>query len=185
MTSSFVVIEKDCWNGRRNFLRVAVLLYLLIVCAGLSHAQKPQPMIGSVVPDFERSDLHGNRVRVSVLRGHVVLLNFWATWCAPCQQEMPVFVEWQKKYAGQGLQILGVSMDDDDRLVRKLATRLQINYPLMMADKNLLDSYGEILGLPVTLLVDRKGVIRARFEGETHPTEIEKQLRQLLAESSA
>jgi cytochrome c biogenesis protein CcmG, thiol:disulfide interchange protein DsbE len=132
-------------------------------------------------PDFARMDLHHAQVHLADYRGKVVLLNFWATWCAPCLLEMPHFVEWQNRYGAQGLQVLGVSMDDDESPVRSLDKKLRLNYPVTMGDVKLGELYGGILGLPVTYLIDRKGVIRARFEGETELRKIENQLKSLLA----
>jgi peroxiredoxin len=132
-------------------------------------------------PDFARMDLHHAQVHLADYRGKVVLLNFWASWCAPCLLEMPHFVEWQNRYGAQGLQVLGVSMDDDESPVRSLDKKLRLNYPVTMGDVKLGELYGGILGLPVTYLIDRKGVIRARFEGETELQKIENQLKSLLA----
>jgi peroxiredoxin len=132
-------------------------------------------------PDFARTDLDGARIRLADYRGKVVLLSFWATWCAPCLEEMPRFVEWQKHYGAQGLQVLGVSMDDDDYPVRALDRKLHLNYPVVMGDEKLGALYGGVLGLPVTYLVDGKGMIRARFDGETNPLRIERRLTNLLS----
>jgi len=136
-------------------------------------------------PDFVRTDLHGAPIHLKAWRGKVVLLNFWASWCAPCLQEMPLFAQWQTRYAGQGFQALGVSMDDTDDPVRRLQAKLQLNYPLVMGDSKLGQLYGGILGLPVTYLIDRQGRIRVRYQGETDPATIENELRLLLSAPAA
>ena len=100
------------------------------------------------------------------MRGRVVLLNFWATWCAPCQVEMPRFVAWQTKYKAEGLSIVGVSMDDNSEPVKALVGKRKLNYPVVMGDEKLGLAYGGVLGLPVTYLIDRQGIIRARYQGE-------------------
>jgi peroxiredoxin len=97
---------------------------------------------------------------------------------------MPRFVEWQTKYGTRGLQVLGVSMDDSDSPVRTLNRKLHLNYPVMMGDERLGELYGGILGLPVTYLIDRRGVVRARFQGETDLSKIEGQLKVLLSTPS-
>lgn len=146
-------------------------------CAGASLLNKRAPV-------FKRVDLRNTPVRLADFRGKVVLLNFWATWCAPCLYEMPHFVEWQTSYGPRGLQLLGVSMDDSDAPVRALDRKLHLNYPVMMGDERLGELYGGIFGLPVTYLIDRRGVVRARFQGETDLSKIEGQLKTLLSEPS-
>ena len=79
---------------------------------------------------------------------------------------MPSFVTWQRKYGSQGLQIIGISMDDDPALVRSLVGKLKLNYPVAMGDVKLGNLYGGVLGLPVTYLIDRHGIIQAEFQGE-------------------
>ena len=95
----------------------------------------------------------------------MVLLNFWATWCAPCRVEMPVFAAWQRRYGPRGLQVIGISMDDDAAPVRRLAARLKLDYPIAMGDASLGEQSGGVLGLPITYLIGRNGVVRAEFEG--------------------
>ena len=96
-----------------------------------------------------------------------MLLDFWATWCAGCQIELPKFAAWQKKYGTQGFSVVAVSMDDTDAPVRKTVRRLQLNFPVVMGDARLGDSYGGLLGLPVTYLIDRHGKILAEFKGDS------------------
>lgn len=174
----------------RKFLggaRVLMCLAVLLLCsvAVVAHGQSAHmqgPAIGKPAPALMRTALDGKPVDLAKLRGKVVLLNFWATWCAPCQVEMPVFVGWQKAYQAQGLQVVGVSMDDDAGPVRRLTRRLQVNYPVAMGDEKLGAAWGNVLGLPLTFVIDRKGVVRARFQGETDPAKILAALKPLLAE---
>jgi thiol-disulfide isomerase/thioredoxin len=126
-------------------------------------------------------DLDHKRLDLNTYRGKVVLLNLWATWCAPCQVEMPSFVAWQKTYGPQGLQVIGISMDDDPALVRSMNGKLKLNYPVVMGDVKLGDLYGGVLGLPITFLIDRHGVIQAEFQGEPDMNKIEKQMQSLLS----
>ena len=109
-----------------------------------------------------------------------MLLNFWATWCAPCLIEMPIFSKWQQQYASQGLQIIGISMDDDSAPVRKLMAKVKPVYPIAMGDAKLGDQYGGVMGLPLTYLIDRQGIVRARFQGETDAATIEKEIKLML-----
>jgi thiol-disulfide isomerase/thioredoxin len=127
-------------------------------------------------------DLRHRKVDLNSYRGKVVLLNFWATWCAPCQLEIPRFVAWQRQYGPSGLQVIGISMDDDPALVRKLYKKLGLNYPVAMGDEKLGELYGGILGLPVTYLIDSNGKVSAEYHGEADLNAIEVQLKLLLAD---
>jgi thiol-disulfide isomerase/thioredoxin len=169
-------------------LNRCVLLTCCVILASASPAisqtapARPHiPAIGKPAPVFVRPSLDGGRIDLAAFRGKVVLLDFWATWCAPCQAEMPTFASWQRQYAAQGLQVVGVSMDDDATPVRRLAARLKIGYPMVMGDEKLGAQYGGILGLPLIYVVGRDGVIRSRFQGETDPAKILAALRPLLA----
>ena len=165
--------------GLRRFSPAFLLpmAFVSLIASGAPH--KPS-LLNKPAPPFARTTLDHERIDLVALRGRVVLLNFWATWCAPCQIEMPRFVTWQEEYSGQGLSIVGVSMDDDSETVQAFLRKKKLNYPVMMGDEKLGLAYGGVLGLPVTYLIDRQGVIRARYEGETHLDAMETLLRQLL-----
>jgi cytochrome c biogenesis protein CcmG, thiol:disulfide interchange protein DsbE len=137
-----------------------------LLCAGGLRPQTLADLVHKEAPAFVREDLSGRRIDLKTYRGKVVLLNFWATWCASCQVELPQFVEWQKKYGAQGLQILAISMDDGPELVRRTAGRLHLDFPVLMGDAKLGEKYGGVLGLPVTFLIDRDGKIAEQFKGE-------------------
>ena len=97
-------------------------------------------------PDFTRTDLNGVPFSLSNYRGKLVLLNFWATWCAPCLAEIPAFITWQTAYGRPGLQIVGISMDDDSAPVKRAYQKYRMNYPVMMGDAELGESFGGVLG---------------------------------------
>jgi len=163
--------------------RFALILLLVAVClaAGGTHdACAATSLVHKRAPEFVRTDLDRKRLDLNAYRGKVVLLNFWATWCAPCQVEMPHFMAWQQKYGPRGLQVIGISMDDDPALVRQAYRKLKLNYPVAMGDVKLGDLYGGVLGLPVTYLIDRHGEIQAEYQGETNLNKIERQMQSLL-----
>ena len=168
------------WRGVAFRSRVIVVFCLLAVLMA-AHASAAPIGVNQVAPDFIRTDLHKAQVHLSDYRGKVVLLDFWATWCAPCLEEMPRFVEWQGRYGKQGFQMLGVSMDDEDSSALAIEKKLHLNYPVVMGDAKLGELYGGILGVPVVYLIDRNGVIRARFDGDVDPHLIEAALNRLLA----
>ncbi|MFZ0800385.1 MAG: TlpA disulfide reductase family protein [Terriglobales bacterium] len=134
-------------------------------------------------PDFSLTELSTRRTfRLSDYRGKVVLLDFWATWCDPCKQEIPHFVAMQNQYASQGLQVLGISMDDDEPPVRDFQQQFKMNYPVALGNPKLADQYGGILGLPITFLIDRQGRIVARHVGATDASVFEAEIKKLLTQ---
>jgi peroxiredoxin len=163
-------------------MRMIGFFACMLFGASLVSAQSAGPLLHRPAPQFVRPDLDQKRIDLSAYRGKVVLLTFWATWCAPCQIEMPHFIDWQARYGPAGLQIIGVSMDDDSGPVQALARRRHLNYPIVMGDAELGTVYGGILGLPVTFLIDRHGKIAARFKGETNLVSMEHVMKQLLRE---
>jgi peroxiredoxin len=160
---------------------LARLLTVPLLCSiAIAASATPRRLIHKPAPLFVRADLQGRPVDISALKDRVVLLSFWATWCEPCQVEMPRFIDWQTRYGPQGLQVIGVSMDDSDAPVRDLASQRGVNYTVLMGDAKLARLYGGILGLPVTFLIDRQGRIAARFKGEVNLDAVERTLRRLL-----
>jgi cytochrome c biogenesis protein CcmG/thiol:disulfide interchange protein DsbE len=143
-------------------------------------AQSPKPATYTVAPGFSRHDLDHRNVNLSAYRGKVVLLNFWATWCAPCLTEIPRFAEWQQKYGGRGLQVIGISMDDDEAPVHAAYKKYKLNYPVLMGDEQLGELYGGVLGLPVTFLIDRNGKIRFKHEGAANLNILGREVKALL-----
>ena len=117
---------------------------------------------------------------LSAYRGKVVLLDFWATWCDPCREEIPRFVDLQSKYGNQGLQIIGVSMDDGPEPVREFYQRFKMNYPVVMGNAKIGEQYGGVLGLPIAFLIGRDGRIQAKHIGATGVSVFEKEIVILL-----
>ncbi|MBZ5687040.1 MAG: TlpA family protein disulfide reductase [Acidobacteriia bacterium] len=131
-------------------------------------------------PDFTLPLIDGGQLRLSSYRGKVVLLDFWATWCVPCRDETPHFVELQQKYGGQGLQIVGVSMDDSPDPVRTFYQQFHMNYPVVMGTADVGGAYGGVLGLPIAFLIDREGRIYAKHIGATDAAVFDKDITTLL-----
>jgi len=133
----------------------------------------------SFAPELLLTDLGGQKLELSSYRGKVVILDFWATWCEPCRTEIPRFVELQNEYRDQGLQIIGISLDDDPKPVRGFYQQFKMNYPVAIGDANLAERYGGILGLPVNFVIDREGRIHAKHVGEVDISLIEQEINSL------
>ena len=133
-------------------------------------------------PEFAMLDLEGKQHNISDWDGQVILLNFWATWCPPCLEEIPAFIELQESYADQGLQILGVAVDDD-QAVRAFADGMDFNYPVLPGGTDaiaLSKRYGNKLGvLPYTVFINRDRVISHVIQGELSKKKAENILKQL------
>ena len=166
---------------------LAVTLGIALAVAGMAtgptaHAATRTALVpGDPAPDFTHPDLAGTPVHLADYRGKVLLVNFWASWCGPCLEEMPRLVAWQHDHAAAGLQIIGVSMDDSVAPVKRLLARQPVDYPIVLGDAKLGAAYGGVLGLPLSFLVDRQGRIVARYQGEPDLVKIESRIKDLLA----
>jgi len=162
----------------RRAVSLGAVLWLALAGSGSFGAST---LVNRPAPEFSRPDLNGAPVSLAGYRGKVVLLNFWATWCGPCRVEIPRFMEWQQQDGPEGLQVLGISIDDSDTPVRAYVREHRLNYPVVMGDARLGALYGGIYGVPVTFLIDRAGIVRARFDGEGDWGRMESEMRKLLA----
>jgi peroxiredoxin len=161
---------------------VALMLYF-----GYHHARRTGPNFAprltqsSLAPDFTLESLDGKTMRLSDLRGKAVLLNFWATWCGPCKIEMPWFVDLQNRYAAQGLQIVGVAMDDASKEdIGKFAKDMGVNYPILIGKESVGDEYGGVPALPESFLISRDGKIVDKIIGLRGKAEIEDSVKKAL-----
>ena len=138
--------------------------------------------VGTAAPAFALPDLEGKTIRNTDLKGKVVILNFWATWCPPCRDEVPDFVRLQSKYRDQGLVIVGLSLDNGGaRDVRPFVDEYDVNYTMLIATQETAESYGGIQGIPTSFVLDREGTIVKRFVGRASAEAFEEAVRPLLA----
>ena len=135
-------------------------------------------------PPFTLNDSKGIPASLADYKGKVVLLNFWATWCHGCVQEMPWFMEFQEKYRGKGLAVIGLSMDEDGwKSVTPFVEEKKVNYSVFIANQKLADRFG-LAAMPMTILIDRRGNIVTRYQGVVDRDACEKQIRALLEEKT-
>jgi peroxiredoxin len=120
---------------------------------------------GQVAPDFALKSSTGENLRLSEYRGDVVMINFWATWCGPCRQEMPLLDELYTRYARVGFNLLGVNIDDDSRRAMQMVEELGINFPVLFDSRKEVSKLYEVEAMPVTVLVDREGTVRHVHHG--------------------
>jgi len=132
-------------------------------------------------PNFTLKDADGNAVNLIDYRGKVVLVNFWATWCGPCEAEIPWFIEFEKKYKDQGFAVLGVSMDDDGwKSVRPYVASHKINYRIMIGSELVSQQFGEIESLPTSFVLDREGRIASNHIGLVDKVDYQNEIVKLL-----
>jgi thiol-disulfide isomerase/thioredoxin len=176
---------------------MAVLLFLLFASSGKAQSgKKPAKRVtkaaadrflGQPAPEFELAILgssSGTRAKLSEFRGKAVLLYFWASWVGPCKIEMPWLVEFQEKYGGEGLQVLGVSLGNDDEQAKAIefALTIGVNFPSLVATKQMADSYGGVDALPETFFINRDGKIVAHEIGLETQRTIEEHIQKALKE---
>ncbi len=151
------------------------------------------PLKGKPAPAFALENLDGKKVSLASYKGKAVLVNFWATWCAPCKIETPWLVELREKYAAQGFEILGVSADDIDRgdakrftqekqEIAASAQKMHIPYPVLIDGASLSDAYGGLDELPTSFFVDRNGTVVAAQLGLTSKDDIESNIRKAMGQ---
>ena len=168
--------------------KIAIILVTVGVMIGLmfyaDHAtRKPKQSISTMAmsadnkpaPDLRLKDLDGKDVTLSDLRGKVVFVNFWATWCGPCQDEIPSLIDMQNQYAAKGFTVVGIAMDEEGKSVvapfvaKELydvkGQKLHINYPILLGSDEASDKFGGILGYPTSFLISRGGKQIMKFQG--------------------
>lgn len=167
----------------RQVLILSVILLIPVIISGCTvkedEARKP-------AADFSIPDLEGKLVSLSDYKGQIVMINFWATWCSPCREEIPHFVEFQKKYGPEGFTILGLTIDTiDPEEVKEFAIEYKMNYPILYLgkqSKQVQKDYGNFRGIPTSFLIDRDGLIIRKVTGLMEKSFWDKEIRTALKE---
>lgn len=171
---------------------VWILLAVVVVLTGyfvfgrnVSGAEKalsptlPPGEVTGAAPAFTLTDLSGKSVSLADFRGKVVVLDFWATWCPPCKMEIPDFIGLQKQYGSHGVQIVGVALDEPEK-VAAFAKEHGMNYPVLLGTDAITARYGGIEGIPTTFIIDKSGKIVNKFEGYRPRQVFESEIKKLL-----
>ena len=127
---------------------------------------------GQVAPDFVLRSATGENLRLSEYRGDVVLINFWATWCGPCRQEMPLLDDLYGRYQRVGFNLLGVNIDEDSRRAMQMVQELGVNFPVLFDENKEVSKLYEVAAMPVTILVDREGIVQRYNPGDLSHEEL-------------
>lgn len=165
-------------KGLKSPLLGAILLLLTAVSLAASSLE------GQAAPDFVLKSSSGENLRLSEYRGDVVMINFWATWCGPCRQEMPLLDELYGRYQRVGFNLLGVNIDDDSRRAMQMIEELGVSFPVLFDESKEVSKLYAVEAMPVTVLVDREGQVRFVHHGykpgyeEHYLTEIRSLLRE-------
>ena len=154
-------------------LTLVVAIFLLGACANNG------PRIASAAPDITLRDLNGNTVQLSSLKGKVIVLDFFATWCPPCKEEIPDFIELQRQYGDKGFAMVGVSLSRLEE-TRRFAEAFGINYPVLIADSYASSVYGPLRSIPTTYIIDRDFKIAKKYIGFRPKEVFEKDILELL-----
>jgi len=164
----------------RGVLLGCVFLLAALETDLVARGQTEHPL----APAFSLTDIAGRPLNLSDYRGKVVLLNFWATWCAPCRIETPQFVDLVNRYRQKGLAVVGVSLDDEVEPVREFFSQYKVNYQVALGNEQVSEKYGGIFSLPTTFLIGRDGRVYAKHLGATDLRILEAELRQLLSRTA-
>ena len=153
------------------------LLFLLILLVSVGSAQK----LPAKTPDFTLKASDGQPVNLYKLKGKVVIINFWATWCPPCRAEIPDFVSLSETYKGRGVAFVGISLDDKGwAVVKPFIAKNKITYPIVLDDGKTQAAYGGIEYIPTTFILDRTGRIVDKVVGGIQKADLENKIKRLL-----
>ncbi|OYD07834.1 thiol-disulfide oxidoreductase ResA [Paludifilum halophilum] len=171
-------------------MRYWIRRILLVVMAGMvafalyqtiSGKQSKSPEVGEKAPDFELKTLDGETMKLSDLRGQAVLINFWATWCEPCRDEMPAIQNVYDRYKEQGFEVVAVNIAEAPVSVRGFARQLELDFPILLdRDRKVTNQY-DIGPIPSSLLIDQEGKVVRKHSGQMQEKQIEGYVREALA----
>ncbi|PCI44628.1 MAG: redoxin [Moraxellaceae bacterium] len=142
-------------------VKISTLMLIMVFFSGLSVAKE----INQPAPNFTLKSLSGKNLKLSEFRGQVILLNFWASWCGPCRQEMPVLEEIHNRYKDLGFTVLGVNVDEDSEKAKQLLKDIPVSFPVLLDIQNHTSELYHLEAMPTTILIDRDGTMRYLHKG--------------------
>lgn len=171
----------------KSVLLVAFALAAVAACGGPAREGAPASATApKIAPDFSLGDLDGKTVRLSDSAGKVRLVDFWATWCAPCREEVPAFKELYASYKDKGFEIIAISMDEEGaKVVRPFVEKERIPYTNLIGSEEVEKAFGGVLGYPTAFLVDRDGKIVDSYVGGVPKRVFESRIREILGLGAA
>ncbi len=200
LTAVLFILAAFAWAGWANWeyrkqaaerLLASVAQGKLVPSATGGELQYLSPLQGKPAPQFTLEDLSGKKVSLASYKGKALVINFWATWCAPCKIETPWLIDLRNQYASQGLEVLGISADDIDsddprklsnekREIARFVREMHMPYPVLIDADSISQSYGGLDDLPASFFVDRNGTVVAVQVGLTSKDEIERNIKKAL-----
>ena len=145
---------------RIEMMKMKSILLGLVFSAFAATSLASSGLTGSSAPDFALKSSSGENLRLSEFRGDVVMVNFWATWCGPCRQEMPLLDELYSRYGRVGFSLLGVNIDDNELKAMEMVSDLGVTFPVLFDSSKTVSELYEVNAMPVTVLIDREGTVR-------------------------
>lgn len=170
-------------NLKKIFSGIFVLFLILpmLFCSKKKEAESSTDVNAKLAPYFTLPDVNGKMVSLRDFKGKVLILDFWATWCPPCREEIPHFQNLYAQYKGKGLEIIGIAIDQGGRAaVKPFVEANRISYTILIGSEEVTNTYGGIIGIPTTFVVDRKGNIVKKYVGFRDKEVFEEDIKALL-----
>ena len=145
--------------------KTALIIALMALFLAANAWSAKTSLMQKAAPDFTLKSLEGSNVKLSELRGDVVLINFWASWCGPCRQEMPLLEELSSKYAPMGFTMLGVNVEEDSAAAKAMLAELGVSFPILFDNENSVSKDYDVIAMPTTVVVDRDGNVQYVHHG--------------------
>ena len=170
-------------NLKKTFSGIIFLFLILLIfsCSKQDKAELSTDLIAKPAPYFILPDINGKMINFNDFKGEILILNFWATWCPPCREEIPNFQDLYALHKGKGLEIIGISIDQGGIMaVKPFVEANKISYTILIGSEEVTNAYGGIIGIPTTFVIDRKGNIARKYVGYVDKEVLEEDIKKLM-----